>query len=50
MKKSRVLFVSHEIFPYVEGNEMGQISRIPSPGLSRKEGKKSELLCLVRLG
>src|ERR1041385_8474688 len=36
MKKSRVLFVSHEIFPYVEGGEMGQISRFLPQGIQEK--------------
>ncbi|MEO5569334.1 MAG: glycogen/starch synthase [Bacteroidia bacterium] len=36
MKKSRVLFVSHEIFPYVEGNEMGQISRFLPQGIQER--------------
>jgi starch synthase len=37
MKKSRVLFVSHEIFPYVEGNEeMGKICRHLPQGIQEK--------------
>ena len=36
MKKSRVLFVSHEIFPYVEGGEMGQISRFLPQGIQER--------------
>jgi starch synthase len=36
MKKARVLFVSHEIFPYVEGGEMGKISRYLPQGIQEK--------------
>lgn len=36
MKKSRVLFVSHEIFPYVEGGEMGKISRFLPQGIQER--------------
>lgn len=37
MKKTRVLFVSHEIFPYVEGgSEMGKISRYLPQGIQEK--------------
>ncbi|MEP7168445.1 MAG: glycogen/starch synthase [Bacteroidota bacterium] len=37
MKKSRVLFVSHEIFPYVDGNEeMGKLCRHLPQGIQEK--------------
>src|SRR6185503_19641412 len=37
MKKSRVLFVSHEIFPYVDGNqEMGKLCRQLPQGIQEK--------------
>ena len=36
MKKARVLFVSHEIFPYIEGGEMGKISRHLPQGIQEK--------------
>jgi starch synthase len=36
MKKTRVLFVSHEIFPYVDSGEMGKISRFLPQGIQEK--------------
>ena len=36
MKKPRVLFVSHEIFPYVDGGEMGKIARFLPQGIQEK--------------
>lgn len=36
MKKARVLYVSQEIFPYVEGGEMGKISRYLPQGIQEK--------------
>lgn len=36
MKKARVLFVSHEIFPYVDGGEMGKISRFLPQGIQER--------------
>jgi len=36
MKKTRVLFVSHEIFPYVEESEMGKISRFLPQGIQER--------------
>ena len=36
MKKARILFVSHEIFPYVEGGEMGKISRFLPQGIQER--------------
>jgi starch synthase len=36
MKKTRVLFISHEIFPYVDGGEMGKISRFLPQGIQEK--------------
>ncbi len=36
MKKTRVLYVSHEIFPYIDGGEMGKISRFLPQGIQEK--------------
>lgn len=36
MKKTRVLFISHEIFPYVDGGEMGKISRLLPQGIQER--------------
>ncbi len=36
MKKTRVLFISQEIFPYVDGGEMGKISRFLPQGIQER--------------